>query len=289
MAVNSCFKFAFQGVRGAFSHRAGLLFAQQSGSGNKVEAIPCETFVQIFEQVQSKQCGYGVIPLENSSVGSIVANYDLLWSHPLSLIGEFNLPVHHQLIGLPGTKLETLTQVYSHPVALDQCRKFFAQHPQLQPVSYFDTSGSVAYVKEQGNPNMAAIASDFAAAEYEMEILVKDIEDYAGNCTRFGIITADTVTSLPTDTPYKLSCVAELAHQPGSLAKLLSALADAHVNLTKIESRPIPESPAEKIFQYRFFIDIELNNSNSDEMVVAALTDNCQQHRVLGRYLPAAL
>lgn len=286
MAVNhNALKFAFQGARGAFSHRAGVLYAQRENLRQLVEPVPCQTFVEIFEQVQNRQCDFGVIPLENSSVGSIAANYDLLWSHEVSLMGEYNLPVHHQLLTLPGSRLENITQVYSHPVALDQCRNFFAAHPQLTPVSYFDTSGAAAYVKQEGNSGTAAIAGEFAAREYDLEILCRDIEDYPGNCTRFGIIGAETAGSDTLAAPYKMSCVAELAHQPGSLARLLSALAATSVNLTKIESRPIPESP----FEYRFFMDMELTDSGSDTMVVAALAENCQQHRVLGRYRPANL
>jgi prephenate dehydratase len=298
MAEVEVLKIGFQGARGAFSHRAGQIFGEQitnsSKLPSKIEFVPLHSFAEVFASVVKDECDFGAIPLENSSVGSIVANYDLLWKNNVVIDAEIMLPVQHQLLGFSGAKIEELESVYSHPVALDQCRKFFASMPNITPISYWDTSGAAFFVRDSGNPRCAAIASEFAAAESGLAILKHNIEDHAGNNTRFGIIRADsgvhilgiknngktTANALSLAGPYKVSCAAEIAHRPGSLASLLSALAEIGANLTKIESRPIPEAP----WHYRFFLDVELKSSAREEEFVHALAMNSEAFKVLGRY-----
>jgi len=292
-------KIGFQGARGAFSHRAGEIFAEQlSGTSKpaiKVEFVPLQAFTEVFDTVLSGQCAFGVVPLENSSVGSIVANYDLLWNKDVLIEAEIMLPVQHQLLGFPEAKIEDLEIIYSHPVALDQCRVLLNSLPRVKAISYWDTSGAAFFVKESANPRIAAIASEFAARETGLTVLKANVEDHAGNNTRFGVIRKDTyvhgsknngkTTSASdkvenTSEPYKLSCAAEIAHKPGSLAKLLTALADIGANLTKIESRPIPETP----WHYRFFLDMELKSGAHDDQIMAALAESCRAYKILGRY-----
>lgn len=280
MTVTTGNKIAFQGALGAFSHDAGRKFALSQQFGEPA-FVPCNSFEEVFQQVATGHSALGIIPVENSSIGPISVNLDLLWRYDLNMIGEVLSPIHHNLIGLPGASLSSVTHAYSHPAALEQCKKFFAENKQIEAVAYFDTSGAVQLVKDMQDPTVAAIAGDFAAREYKLQILKENIEDYAGNTTRFAVICKDPRVELPS-LDYKLSCAVELAHEPGSLAKLLSRLAGLEVNLTKIESRPIPEQP----WHYRFFIDIELNGYDQDVGIVKVLCDSTENHKILGRYQP---
>lgn len=279
-------RFAFQGVPGAFSHSAGKLFARTLGQEGGADFHPCNTFAEMFEQVVSGQCEYGVVPLENSSIGSISANYDLLWTTDVKLIGEVSMPIHHHLIGLNGADPFKLSEIYSHPAALDQCRNLFRDLAGVRPVAHFDTSGAARFVREQNDARLAALAGEAAAHEHGLAVLRANVEDYPENTTRFGIISKharcqDNPQELP-NPPYKISCAVELPHQPGALAKLLTRLASLELNLTKIESRPIPQVT----WHYRFFIDIELDGHDQDAGVVRVLKDSCEAYRLLGRYLP---
>lgn len=276
--------FAFQGVPGAFSHQAGQLFAGQLLGLGKAEFAPCETFAEVFAEVTSGRCRYGVLPLENSSIGSIVSNYDFLWGQPVVIIGEVVSPIHHHLLGLPGAGLPAIKEVYSHPAALEQCRKFLGQMGTMRPCAYFDTSGAAQYVQQRDDPTVAAIAGDLAARQYSLSILQANIEDFPLNQTRFGIIAltsgdVEMPDSLPA-VPYKVSCAVELDHKSGSLARLLTRVASLEINLTKIESRPIPETP----WHYRFFVDMELDGVDQDSSVIAVLKDSTEAYKVLGRY-----
>lgn len=275
---------AFQGVKGAFSHQAGQLFAGLLDLAEPPHFLPCETFAQVFENVLSYQARYGVVPLENSTIGSIVANYDLLWLNPVVIVSELSIPIHHHLLALPGTEIAVVRQVYSHPAALDQCRRFFDQESHLRPVSHFDTSGAAKYVSELKNQDCAAIAGELAASEYGLEILRRNLEDYPYNRTRFALLAASNAAwqaAQPVPKPpYKISSALELPHKPGSLALLLTRLASLELNLTKIESRPIPEAP----WHYRFFIDMELSEQDQDESVIKVMEDTTEAYRLLGRY-----
>lgn len=273
--------FAFQGVPGAFSHSAAKAFSNTLGQQVEAKFFPCHTFREMFETVVAGKTNYAVVPLENSSIGSITANYDLLWESPVAIIGEVAIPIHHHLIGLPGINLNELREVYSHPAALDQCRQLFAELPNAKPVAYFDTSGAAQFVKNNGNSAIAAIAGEVAAEEHELVILRRNVEDYTGNSTRFGIIARSLLLDLPRP-PYKISAAVELPHEPGALALLLTRLASLEVNLTKIESRPIPEAA----WHYRFFVDMELNGQDQDAGVLKVLADSSESHKVLGRYKP---
>jgi len=278
-------RIAYQGVPGAFSHRAGYLFAKAAKVEESPEFLACETFAEVFDRVLSGAASHGVLPLENSTIGSIVANYDLLWAHEAYIAGEVSMPIHHQLLGIEGAAVEEIREVYSHPAALDQCSKFFATARHLRAVAHFDTSGAARHVSALKNPAYAAIAGEFAASEYGLHVLKSNIEDYPYNRTRFGVITrppAAGCDGAPPQAPYKISCAVELPHTPGSLALLLTRIAGLDINLTKIESRPIPEAP----WHYRFFIDMELDGQDQDDSVVKVLKDTTETYRLLGRYKP---
>ena len=284
MAEDSALKIGYQGAPGAFSHRAVKIFAEQINRLDEVVPVSCKTFEEVFNRILSGECSHGVIPLENSSVGSIVANYDLLWKNQaIQIVAEIYLPIHHNLIGFSDTDLSKLTEIYSHPVALDQCRSFLKEFGDAKAVTHWDTGAAVFHVKETGDRTYAAIAGQFAAEETGLTILRANIEDFSGNRTRFGVITLVNGQSPASPAaPVKISCVVEIAHQPGALANLLRNLAILGVNLTKIESRPIPETP----WHYRFFLDIEVP---FDEIVPAVATTVgrlSEAHKILGCYKP---
>jgi prephenate dehydratase len=271
---------AFQGAPGAFSHQAAIAFAKDLN----VEArfIPCQTFGEMFDGVSKGSTEYGAVPLENSSIGSIVANYDLLWNANAKIIGEYVLPVHHHLIGFPDVDIKSLKTVYSHPAALDQCSGLFQKHPNLAARVHWDTSGAVVHVRETGDKTAAAIAGELAAKEHGMHIIASNVEDYAHNSTRFGLITAQATDAADPGAPYKVSCAVELEHRPGALASVLTSLAAAGANLTKIESRPIGES----LWHYRFFMDLEIATGGI-EAIEASLKIYSRNFKLLGRYKPA--
>ncbi|MBC7997755.1 MAG: hypothetical protein IAF58_07420 [Leptolyngbya sp.] len=289
-------QLAFQGAPGAFSHRAGQVFVEENGLSEQAKYVPCRSFDEVFASVLAGRCALGVVPVENTSIGSIVANYDLLQRHNVEMVGEVFIPIHHHLIGFEGTPIKSLTAVFSHPAALDQCKVFLKSCPALKPSAYWDTSGAALHVSSSTNRKNAAIASEFAAKEANLAILKRNVEDHEGNSTRFSIITVNSKskeTSVQVDEriaelmektasnfPLKMSCVAELPHKPGSLAHLLNGLSDQKANLTKIESRPIPDTP----FHYRFFLDFEVDSAETEKNVVASLQERSESVKLLGHY-----
>jgi prephenate dehydratase len=198
----------------------------------------------------------------------------------VTIVGEIATPIHHHLIGLPGTALKQVSEVYSHPAALDQCRNFFAERPNIRPVVHFDTGGAVRFVAEGGDLSKAAIAGEQAASQYGLQILLRDIEDYPDNTTRFAIISVRHEDDPLPAPPYKLYCGMELSNTAGSLATVLKRFADLEINLTKIESRPIPETK----WQYRFFADLEIESDEQNEAVIKVLNDSTEVYKIFGRY-----
>ncbi len=245
MAKKNKQKVAFQGERGAFSE-----VAARDLLGKSTVPIPCQSFEELFDRVESRKADFGVIPIENSLVGSIHKNYDLLLERNLQVIGETQLRIVHCLIAPKKVGFSKISKVYSHPVALDQCRNFFNKHTKIAPISYYDTAGSVKMLSESGLKNSAAVAAPYAADIYKMNILKKSIEDEKTNFTRFLLLAKKPVTFKG---KAKTSIVFSMKNQPGILFKVLSVFALRDINLTKIESRPVRK----KVWQYHFYIDFE--------------------------------
>jgi len=233
----------YLGIPGSFSYAA----AQKAfGAKGSLQGLP--SFKEIFAAVQAGKADYGVVPVENSLAGSIYENYNLLDATQLHVSGEQYIGVEHYLLGAGAILSKKLTKVYSHPKALEQCQKFFAAHPWVQPCPYTDTAAAARFVSEQKDPSIAAIASKQAAGLYGLEILAKNIEDNPRNFTRFLVITKQDSTAPDAD---KCSVILRLPHIPGSLHRTLGVLADSQCNLTKIESRPL----VGKAFEYVFYLD----------------------------------
>ena len=242
-------KIAFQGRRGAYSESAAYhLF------GNDIEVVPMDTFEQIFQGIETGAVDGGAIPIENSTAGSIYDNYDLLykWRHPI--VGEVKLQISHSLCALPGTKLEDIKEVLSHPQGLAQCSRFFGRNPQIRSTAFYDTAGSAEEIAKRGDKTVGAIASAYAGKFYGLDILAEGIENLPGvNFTRFYAIQK-TANPLPEEGTIKTTLLFMLSDsgKSGALHAALGCFAKRDLNLTRIESRPHPDRPWEYIFHLSF-------------------------------------
>ena len=246
-------RVAFQGEPGAFSaEAAGRLL------GSEIDLVPCETFEQMFSVVENGQCDHCLAPIENSLYGSVYQNYDLLLRHNLRIVGETYLRIVHNLIAPPGTRIEDVTKVYSHPVALGQCRKFFVIHPTMRPLVAGDTAGSVKMIMATREAGAAAIAGHSAADAYDAEVLIEGIEDDQQNFTRFLLLApAESVEQESGGGEDKMSIVFALENRTGSLYRAMAVFALRDIDLTRIESRPIHGRP----WEYSFYVDF-IGNTN---------------------------
>ena len=263
-------RLAYQGEPGAYSEAAALLYG-----GADVETLPCESFDDVFKAVINHRATHGIVPLENSIGGTIHRSYDLLLDHELSITGEVELDVVHCLQALPGTKIEEVKTVYSHPQALAQCERYL-RDLNVTAEAIYDTAGGAKLVAEKRKPGIAALASRRAAEVFGLEVLQEAVQDYDFNITRFAVVGG----AQPKDGD-KTTIVFALPSTPGALFKSLSVFALRDINLTKLESRPIPGRPWEYIFY------VELAARRDDLACARALThlaEFAKWTRVLGTY-----
>jgi len=252
MRAKSGERVAFQGELGAFSQEAVRKLA-----GERARPVPLPSFQEVFQSLKLKAVDAAVIPIENSLAGSVHENYDHLLNFDFRIVGETNVRINHNLIALPGVRFRQIRRVYSHPVALGQCLKFFARHPRLERVPFYDTAGSVKMIVEQRLKDAAAIASAVAAEIYGGNILKRSIEDDRRNYTRFFLLrrAAEVRSSrrpAAGSDRWKTSLVFTTRNVPGALFRALGAFALRDVNLTKIESRPLRGKP----WEYLFYVDL---------------------------------
>jgi len=270
-------RIAIQGEPGSFSHEAALKAHAEA------TILPCALSAEVFRAVTEGAVDAAVIPIENSLAGSVVEHYDLLLRHDVGVESEWLLRIRHNLIGVPGAKLEQVRQAYSHPVALAQCRRFFEEHPEIEPAPYYDTAGSVKQLMELRDPGAAAIASVQAASHYGGEILLPEIEDNAENYTRFFLVRKrDQVVA--EKEPNKVSLAFAVENRPGSLVEALQVFAGLGTNLTRLESRPVPGRP----WEYVFYADYQLGDVEKAGMALEMLNKQCSMVRELGRYRAAS-
>ncbi|MDE3195031.1 MAG: prephenate dehydratase [Acidobacteriota bacterium] len=274
---------AFQGELGAFSQ-----IAVRQLTGPDSIPVPLPSFQDVFDAVTGGKCRQAVIPIENTLHGSIHENYDHLLKYDLAIRGETFVRIVHNLIAPPGVKFADVRQVYSHPVALNQCLQFFHANPSVQKVPFYDTAGSVKMLMEESRTGAAAIASSLAADIYGARILRRSIEDDRENFTRFFLLEkvqkAGLFCARTDGVKYKTTVVFTVRNVPGALFKCLSALALRDVNMTKIESRPLRGKP----WEYLFYLDFV---GHPEEPVASHalghLGEVADMLRVLGSY-PAA-
>jgi prephenate dehydratase len=273
-------RVAYQGERGAFSEDAARKLL-----GSEIETLPNRTFDAMFEAVSSGVASRAVAPIENSLAGSVHKNYDLLVQHDLTIIGETNIRIVHNLIAPRGVTLREIRRVYSHPVALAQCERFLRANPGIEVEPAYDTAGSVKMVVENNRRDEAAIAGRTAAAVYGAEIIAESIEDNAENFTRFLLLAraGDALSGETTrgEEAHKTSIVFRVANRPGALFRSLAAFALRDIDLTKIESRPIEGRP----WEYSFYLDLMGDARDPKvERALAHLSEMTESIRVLGSY-----
>jgi prephenate dehydratase len=273
-------RVAFQGEPGAFSEAAAVQLL-----GEEITTVPRPTFDVVFRAIAEAAADALLVPVENSLAGSVVRVYDLLLESELTITAETILPIELNLIACPGASLADVRAVSSHPMALAQCERFFAAHPQFKRTPAEDTAGSVREVLASGDKSRTAIAGRRAAAHYHGVILAEQIQDNTENFTRFVLLrtTADAAHAPANSDARKMSIATRLAHKPGALLAALEPFARHGVNLLKIESRPIQGRP----WEYQFFLDVETGTPARLDEALADFRKAAHEVRVLGLY-PAA-
>ncbi len=267
---------AFQGERGSFSEEAAYKLLIR-----RIRVRPCETFATAFEDVAKCKADFCLVPIENTLAGSVYENYDLLLQHVLHLVGEENLRVVHNLIAFPGVAVKDVRQVYSHPVALAQCSRFFRRHVGIEKVAFYDTAGAVKMLAERRLRGAAAIASRVAAEVYRARILQTHLEDHRENYTRFLLLSK---TAKVPQRANKVSIVFSTQNVPGALYKCLSVFALRDIDLAKMESRPLRGRP----WEYFFYLDFVGNlKEERCRNALAHLGEVTNLLRVLGCYVSA--
>jgi prephenate dehydratase len=274
-------KVAIQGELGSNSHMATV---EMLGSPEDLEIVACALSAQVLAKVIAGEVDAAVLPIENSLHGSVAEHYDLLLDLPVHIEWESLLRIRHNMITMPGVKLQEVKRVMSHPVALSQCRRFLASHTEWEVVPFYDTAGSVKRLMAEGLPDVAGIAPALAASEYGAEVVVAGIEDHTENYTRFHLVRrGDAVLETAAADGNKMSLAFAIEHRPGTLVAALQRLADAGVDLTKIESRPVPGSP----WEYVFYVDVRFDSAEKAEGALTALREHCRMVKLLGRYRAA--
>jgi len=272
-------KVAIQGELGSNSHVAAMeLLGEQ-------EIVCCSVSKDVFASLSNGGADVAVLPIENSLHGSVAEHYDLLLAQDVVALAELRLHVHHALIVVPGMRMESIRKVLSHPVALSQCRRFFAKHPEMAATSFYDTAGSVKYLMEEKPAETAAIARTDAARIYGAEVLERGLEDDPLNVTRLFLLAARERAEefRPNGAPDKMSAAFAVEHKPGSLVHVLQRLAALGVDLTRIESRPVPGRP----WEYVFYVDLRFAKPEIADDVAEILQNECHMFKEIGRYVGA--
>jgi prephenate dehydratase len=265
-------RIAYQGEPGAFSEAAARRIDEAA------ELLPCHSFEDVFGAVEDGSASYGVLPIENSIGGSIHRTYDLLVEHDLPIVAEVELAVVHHLLAIPGASVERLRRVYSHPQALAQCDRFLRKLTGVDVIATYDTAGSAKLVADQQLGDSAAIASARAGELFGLVPLASSIQDYEDNITRFLVVGSRPLAGPPPD---KTTIVFSLKNEPGTLFKALSVFALRGLDLTKLESRPIPGRP----WEYLFYVDLAAARDElSCARALAHLAEFAPTLRTLGSY-----
>lgn len=276
-------RIAIQGEQGSNSAMAALIAARDCGLAAH-EIVTCAHSAHVFDLLVSGHADCAVLPIENSLHGSVAEHYDLLLENPVRIIGETMLHIEHNLIAAPGVQLQDVKRVLSHPVALAQCRYWLRARPEIEVVPFYDTAGGVRHLMELGLRDTAAIAPRLAAEHFSACVLVEAIEDHRENYTRFFTLRSMGNEDVETQ-PDKLSVAFSLEHSPGTLVRALQALHRCGLDLTRIESRPVPGSP----WEYVFFVDARFAEVEQANAALTELKGHCRMVKELGRYQAATI
>jgi prephenate dehydratase len=265
---------SIQGVRGSFHEEAAANIF-----GNPI-LLERDTFDEVFSDCSNRKCDYAIAAIENSIVGSLIYNYDRLFKYDLHIVGETYLRISHNLIASPDTSLYDVTEIWSHPMAIEQCRAFLATHP-AKVVEMDDTAGSVKKIMEERAFGTAAIASARSAEMYGATILMPSIETDPHNYTRFLVLSKDANQRPVHKENTKTSLVIRIEDKPGSLHDLLGTIRGANINLSKIESRPRVGVP----WNYDFYLDLNMDANSVDGKELLDQLSSCSIFlKVLGSY-----
>ena len=278
-------KIVYQGIKGSFSYLTALKFF---GKNNKF--IGTNEFKEIFDNVSNSRVDYGIVPIENSLAGSVYENFDLLLKYEVYVCGEAYYKVNLNLLGVKAKiptnlRIKYLKKVYSHPKALEQCKNFFEKFSHIEKINFSDTARAAEFVSKSNDISLGAIASKECAKIYKLQILKKNLEDFKFNFTRFLIITNKRNYKINEDAN-KCTLIFILPHTPGSLYRALEIFAVNNFNLTKLESRPIPNRP----FEYFFFLDFVFKNMKAKrvkDILLKGLPKRVKNFKILGFYKEA--
>lgn len=270
---------AIQGVKGSFHHIVSQEFFEK-----QVGVVECLTFDRVVESLISKESDAAIMALENSIAGSIIPNYALIDNRDLHIVGEHYLDIQHNLMVLKNQNIKDIKEVYSHPMALLQCKEFFKKHPHIKLIEDKDTAEVAQRISENQLKGVGAIASVMAADIFHLDILAHSIQTIKHNETRFAVVKR-TNSEVPENEINKASIKFEANHKRGSLATILNVMSDCKLNLTKIQSLPIIETP----WKYAFFVDVtfeDLSDFKKAKSLIEIMADN---FKVLGEYKNAKL
>lgn len=267
-------KVAFQGTKGAYSEEAIEQFF-----GKDAKPVGFEYSNNVFQSVQQEECDFGMLPIENSIAGHVDINLDLFTQDNFFISGETYLPINHTLLALPGTTLDEIKEVYSHPIALEQCKDFLTRH-NIKAIPDFDTAGAALKLMNNKFKGVGTISSKNCAEHYNLDIVENRIQRFPNNYTRF--LAFVKKENIPEGLKQEKTSIAiTTKHNPGALLNCLKEFADSEINLTKLESRPIPENP----FNYIFYIDfLSALDCARTQDCLKRLKANAEQILILGSY-----
>jgi prephenate dehydratase len=268
-------KVAIQGIKGSFHYQAASLFFKKD-----IDVLEYERFDDVFKAVQNKDVQYGIFAIENTVAGSLLDNYRLLLQSNKKVFGEILLRVEQNLVGVQNSTFEDIKEVYSHPVAIAQTRRFFDKFHKVKLIETVDTAESALFILNENNTSKAAICSADAAKLYNLKILAKGIETHKRNFTRFLIISSDDSNQEMTQIKSKSSICFTANHEVGSLSKVLTIFSFYGLNMTKIQSLPI----LGKEWQYQFYVDLTFSSSQTFEDALNAVKPLVIDLNVLGVY-----
>ncbi len=267
-------KIAIQGIKGSNHHQVAKDYY-----GDNIELVECLSFHGLVDQLLEGSADKGIMAIENSIAGSIIPNYALVYDKGLHIIGEFYLNIHHHLMVLKGQNLNDIQEVRSHPMALLQCREYLKTKPHIKMMEDVDTAETARQIQQHNLKGIAAIAPKVAAELYGLDIVASDIQTIKNNSTRF-IIVKTINKELPKEEINKATVRFITDHKRGSLAAMLNVMSDCNLNLTKIQSLPIIESP----WKYAFFVDVTFDGYANFEKAKALLNIMSEDFKVLGEY-----
>ena len=273
-------KISIQGVKGCFHEQAARLFYKEHGLCEP-DILECCTFDDLYSSMDRGEADAAVMAIENTVSGGLLPNFELLRKYDRKIKGEVFLRIQQNLMALPGQRIEDIKEVRTHYMAINQTREFFKDYPWIRLVESEDTAKSAAEVAQQGLKGVGAVASMLAAELYDLEVLAESIETYKQNFTRF--LVFDDALEVDKAKINKASMCFTLSHTPGSLAHVLTILSFYGMNLTRIQSLPIPGQE----WQYFFYVDIKFDDYLRYEQALSAVRPLMEDLNILGEYISA--